>query len=124
MAIEARYGEPRQMATRKKSVAIPIKHITKSIVILREQRILLDTQLAELYGITTKVLNQAVKRNIDRFPRDFLFRLIKAESAELNRSQIVTGPQKHRDPRYPPNAFTEHGAIMAARCSIAQALLK
>jgi hypothetical protein len=64
--------------------------------------------------VPTKVLNQAVKRNAARFPEDFMFRLSRAEAEALNRSQSVTGSQKHRDPRFPPHAFTEHGAIMAA----------
>ncbi len=67
-----------------------------------------------LYGVSTKVLNQAVKRNVERFPHDFSFRLTRNEVQALNRSQSVTGSQKHRDPRFPPFAFTEHGAIMAA----------
>jgi hypothetical protein len=81
---------------------------------LRGQRVILDAELAALYGVATKVLNQAVKRNVDRFPEDFMFRLTRTETEALNRSQIVTGSQKHRDPRFPPFAFTEHGAIMAA----------
>jgi hypothetical protein len=88
--------------------------VARSIVYLRGQRVLLDADLANLYGVTTRALNQAVKRNIDRFPTDFLFRLTKAETMALNRSQIVTGSQKHRNPRFAPLAFTEHGAIMAA----------
>lgn len=66
------------------------------------------------YGVTTKALNQAVKRNTERFPEDFLFRLSGEETKALNRPQSVTGSQKHRNPRFPPFAFTEHGAIMAA----------
>ncbi|MGO8934103.1 MAG: ORF6N domain-containing protein [Terracidiphilus sp.] len=81
---------------------------------LRGQRVILDAELAALYGVATKVLNQAVKRNAERFPEDFMFRLTRTETEALNRSQIVTGSQKHRDPRFPPLAFTEHGAIMAA----------
>jgi hypothetical protein len=72
------------------------------------------TDLAALYGVATKVLNQAVKRNAERFPEDFMFRLTRTETEALNRSRFVTGSQKHRDPRFPPLAFTEHGAIMAA----------
>ncbi|MES1196938.1 MAG: ORF6N domain-containing protein, partial [Steroidobacter sp.] len=64
--------------------------------------------------MTTKRLNEQIKRNINRFPEDFMFRLNREEVDSLNRSQIATGLQKHRDPRYPPYAFTEHGAIMAA----------
>ena len=59
-------------------------------------------------------LNEQVKRNTERFPVDFMFRLTRTETEALNRSQIATGSQKHRDPRFPPYAFTEHGAIMAA----------
>jgi hypothetical protein len=81
---------------------------------VRGQRAILDAELAALYGVATKVLNQAVKRNVERFPEDFMFRLTRTETKALNRSQIVTGSQKHRDPRFPPFAFTEHGAIMAA----------
>jgi hypothetical protein len=81
---------------------------------LRGQRAILDAELAALYGVATKVLNQAVKRNAERFPEDFMYRLTRTETEALNRSRIVTGSQKHRDPRFPPFAFTEHGAIMAA----------
>jgi hypothetical protein len=86
--------------------------ISRRILLIRGQKVMLDADLAELYGVSTKALNQAVKRNIERFPEDFMFRLDVEEVADLNRSQIVTGSQKHRDPRYPPYAFTEHGALM------------
>ena len=74
------------------------------------------TRLARraLYGVSTKRLNEQVKRNAERFPEDFLLRLSRLEVEALNRSRIATGSQKHRDPRFPPFAFTEHGAIMAA----------
>jgi hypothetical protein len=92
---------------------------------LRGQKVILDADLARIYGVPTRALNQAVKRNADRFPPDFVFRLTPEEIVQLrrqpvitnaddNRSQIVTGSPKHRDPRYLPYAFTEHGAIMAA----------
>lgn len=61
--------------------------------------------MTSFYGVSTKALNQAVKRNRDRFPDDFMFRLTAKEMSELNRSRTVTGSQKHRDPRYPPFAF-------------------
>jgi hypothetical protein len=99
----------------KKETAAPLSdHIANSIVVLRGQRVLLDSDLAALYRVSTKALNQAVKRNAARFPEDFVFRLDQEETETLNRSQFVTGSQKHRDPRFPPYAFTEHGAIMAA----------
>jgi hypothetical protein len=90
------------------------EHIARDILVLRGQRVLLDADLAALYGVTTKRLNEQVKRNAARFPDDFMFRLTRSEVEALNRSQIATGSQKHRDPRFLPFAFTEHGAIQAA----------
>ena len=98
----------------KPTIADPVQQITQTILVLRGHRVLLDSELAALYGVTTKRLNEQVKRNAERFPADFMFRLTRAETEALNRSQIATGSQKHRDPRFPPYAFTEHGAIMAA----------
>ncbi len=72
---------------------------------------MLDEDLAEIYGVTTKRLNEQVKRNKDRFPEDFMFRLTVEEFAAL-RSQFATSRWGGR--RYPPNAFTEHGAVMLA----------
>ena len=80
---------------------------------IRGQRVLLDTDLAGLYGVTTKRLNEQVKRNPDRFPPDFLFQLSEDEHAAL-RSQIATSNTGRGGRRYLPYAFTEHGAIMAA----------
>ena len=99
--------------------------IASVIAFVRGQRVILDADLATIYGVPTKRLNEQIKRNVDRFPADFMFRLSAEELAELrarpsaehaarNRSQIATGSQKHRDPRLPPYAFTEHGALMAA----------
>ena len=110
------------MKTNDEKSEIVQKQIKSKILNIRGQKVILDTDLAQLYGTTTKVLNQAVKRNIDRFPEDFAFRLSKEEfnllkmalNSETNRSQFVTGSFKHRDPRNLPFAFTEHGAIMAA----------
>lgn len=86
--------------------------IKKRIYIIRGHKVMLDNDLAELYGVVTKVFNQAIKRNISRFPTDFMFKLNQTEYEELNRSQIVTGYQKHRDPRFLPYVFTEHGVAM------------
>jgi hypothetical protein len=91
-----------------------LDNIVSAIIVLRGRKVLLDAQLARLYDVTTKALNQAVKRNGERFPEDFMFQLSRAEMGSLDRSQFVTGSQKHRDPRFLPYAFTEHGAIMAA----------
>lgn len=91
-----------------------MENLEARIFLIRGQKVMLDRDLAELYGVATKVLNQAVKRNPGRFPEDFMFRLKLEENTELNRSQIVTGSQKHRDPRFAPFAFTKHGAAMLA----------
>lgn len=93
---------------------VPVERIAQSIFVLRGRKVLLDVELAALYGVPTKALNQAVKRNFERFPGDFTFRLSRREAEAFNRSRFVTGSQKHRDPRFAPFAFTEHGAIMAA----------
>ncbi len=91
-----------------------IEMITPSIVVVRSQRVLLDAGLAALYGVATKALNQAVKRNLLAFPRTSCFASTSTEMTALDRSQSVTGSQRHRDPRYAPFAFTEHGTLMAA----------
>ena len=92
---------------------IPIERIARSIYVLCDQKVILDADLAVLYGVATKVLNQAVQRNRDRFPSDFTFRLTPSESAMvLNWSQIVTSSRKHRGKSYRPFAFTEQGVAM------------
>src|SRR3972149_9274301 len=98
--------------TAKKSV-IPLEQIERRIFLLRGQKVLLSADLAELYGVETKVLVQAVKRNLDRFPDDFMFQLSPKELAVL-RSQSVTSNEKsgRGGRRYPPYAFTEQGVAM------------
>ncbi|HET9304996.1 MAG TPA: ORF6N domain-containing protein [Candidatus Sulfotelmatobacter sp.] len=83
------------------------------ILILRNQKVILDSDLAELYGVPVKRLNEQLKRNPQRFPRDFLFTLTREEYKHL-RSQNATSSSAHGGRRYLPHAFTEHGAIMAA----------
>ncbi|MBZ5554238.1 MAG: ORF6N domain-containing protein [Acidobacteriia bacterium] len=87
-------------------------HIENLIYVVDEQRVMMDTDLARIYGVSTKALNQAVRRNKHRFPDDFVFQLTKKEVGLL-RSQIVTS-NRRGGRRYLPYAFTEHGAIMAA----------
>jgi hypothetical protein len=90
----------------------PSLRIMESIVVVRGHRVLLDARLADLYGVATKVLVQAVKRNVDRFPQDFMFQLNKHELAAL-RSQIVTSKASGRGgARYAPYVFTEQGVAM------------
>ena len=91
-------------------LAVPVE---SRILILRRQRVILDTDLAELYGVTVKRLNQQVNRNQERFPADFMFQLTAKEDHTL-RLQIATSKKGRGGRRYSPYAFTEHGAIMAA----------
>ena len=89
--------------------------ISSAIRTIRSERVILDVDLATIYGVETKVLNQAVRRNRDKYPRDFIFQLTENETLAQNRSQFVTGStQRHRGLQSLPYAFTEHGAIMAA----------
>jgi len=108
-------------SSKKKQALATTEPIEPAIRVIRGQRVILDSDLAKIYGVPTKALNQATKRNRERFPDDFMFRLtgneleiLRSQIATLNRSQFVTGSQKHRDPRALPYAFTEHGAVMAA----------
>ncbi len=90
---------------------IPVRRIERKILLLRGEKMMLDRDLAELYGVETKVLNQAVKRNLERFPSDFMFQLSKEEAALIPRSQIVTLKRgEHR--KFRPFAFTEQGVAM------------
>jgi ORF6N domain-containing protein len=108
---------------------IPLSRVVQAIRVLRGEKVLLDSDLALLYGVETRVLNQAVKRNADRFPSDFMFQLNDEEmeqvsqfviplregsvgNALLNSSQIVMSSRKHRGKRYRHYAFTEQGVAM------------
>jgi hypothetical protein len=110
---------------------IPTDRIAQSIYVLRGQKVMLDFDLAALYGVATKILNQAVKRNRERFPADFMFQLTAAETSNLrlqfvtsveqtvanqrnatNWSHSVTSSRKHRGQTYRPYAFTEQGVAM------------
>ena len=96
----------------KKSVPSNADSIADRILSLRGQKVILDSDLAALYGVQTGALNRAVKRNAKRFPADFAFRL-KAEEKEALKCHF--GISKRRGGRrYPPQVFTEHGAVMAA----------
>lgn len=85
--------------------------IEKMIYVIRDQKVMFDSDLAELYEVETKVLNQAVKRNILRFPSDFMFQL-STEQVENLRSQSVTSSLIHGGRRYMPYVFTENGVAM------------
>lgn len=90
---------------------VPVDLIARRIYSIRGQRVMLDSDLAELYQVETRVLIQAVKRNNDRFPKDFMFQLAQEEADSL-RSQIVTSNVGRGGRRYLPYAFTEHGVAM------------
>lgn len=92
---------------------IPAEQIENRILLIRGQKVLLDADLAALYGVPTKRFNEQVKRNRDRFPADFMFHL-NAEEHTVLRSQFATSNVGRGGRRYLPYAFTEHGAIMAA----------
>ncbi len=93
--------------------ALPPIPIENQIFLARRQKVLLDADLAALYGVEVRALNQAVKRNIARFPSDFVFQLT-AKDVQTLRSQTVISNASRGGRRYAPYAFTEHGAIMAA----------
>ena len=93
------------------TVRIPVEKIGSLILIIRDQKVILDRELARLYGVETKVLKQAVRRNLKRFPQDFMFQLTKTE-LENWRSQIVTSNSDRMGLRHPPMAFTEQGIAM------------
>lgn len=88
---------------------VPVGNIENTILLIRGQRVMLDSVLANMYAVETKVLNQAVRRNIMRFPRDFMFQLTTDELKNL-RSQFVTS--SYGGQRYLPYAFTEYGVAM------------
>lgn len=94
---------------------IPVEVIESKIFVLRGRRVMLDRDLAGLYGVKTKALNQAVKRNSERFPEDFMFQLDieEGEAVLRSRSQSVT-LKRGRNIKYRPYALTEHGAVMLA----------
>jgi hypothetical protein len=120
------------MKSKKLRTMLPVTTVEGRIHLVRGRKVILDRDLAELYGVSTKALNQAVKRNIQRFPDEFVFQVAKEEADSLrsqsvtlnepdpNRSQIVTLNEAVPDSRrgkhlkYLPYAFTEHGALMAA----------
>lgn len=96
-----------------KTAVINARKVDSKIFVLRGQRVILDTDLAELYGVEARHLNQQVKRNAKRFPFAFYFYL-SAHEFKILRSQNVISSEGHGGTRYRPHVFTEHGAIMAA----------
>lgn len=91
---------------------IPHEQIEKSILLLRGQKVMLDSDLARLYGVDTRTLNQAVRRNRDRFPSDFMFRLTSEEAQSLRSQIVILKPGRGEHRKYLPCAFTEQGVAM------------
>ena len=102
----------------EKTALLPAARIERRILLLRNEKVMLDSDLAELYGVEARALNQAVKRNPGRFPADFMFRLTDAETQLVRElqmpdsSQTVMSSKKHRGLAYRPYAFTEQGVAM------------
>lgn len=92
----------------EKTIGVPIERIEKSIYMIRGQKVMLDRDLAELYGVETRVLNQAVRRNVDRFPKDFMFALTRKEIRNISQIVICSEIKHARN----VHVFTEQGVAM------------
>jgi leucyl aminopeptidase len=93
----------------------PIEIVKQQIFVARGQRVMLDQDLAKLYGVTTKRLNQQLRRNLKRFPQDFAFQLTLTEAKAIAASRLQNATlKKGQNIKHPPHVFTEHGAIMLA----------
>jgi ORF6N domain len=101
-------------AKTKHASPVPTEQIGRSMLILRGHRVLLDSELARIYRVETRVLNQAVKRVAERFPDDFRFQLTAAETAASRSQSVTLKPGRGQNIKFLPYAFTEHGAIRAA----------
>ena len=98
----------------KSTSLIPVEHIERSILLIRGQKVMLDRDLARLYGVETRVMNQAIRRNIDRFPEDFMFRLTREEIMRISQFVISSVHPRVKTLKFSKNvmAFTEHGVAM------------
>jgi hypothetical protein len=99
------------MSTQNSSILVPDERIMDKIYLIRDQKVMLDRDLAELYGVETKRLKEAVKRNLFRFPADFMFELTKEEFTNW-RTQFATSNSDRMGLRYAPMVFAEHGVLM------------
>jgi len=97
---------------------IPVERITSQIYLIRGHKVMLDSDLAQLYGVDTKILNRAVRRNKDRFPEDFMFQL-RAEEEKSLRFHFGTSKEGRGGRRYRPYVFTEQGvAMLSSFCAV------
>jgi hypothetical protein len=114
------YGSPnncareRRLTSKKQPMSVSTDQISGSILLLRGQRVILDRDLAAIYDVETRTLNQAVKRNADRFPEDFMFQLTPEEVESLRSQFVILKSGRGQHAKFLPRAFTEHGAIQAA----------
>jgi hypothetical protein len=97
-----------------KNQIIPVERVENKIYVVRGQRVMLDSDLAEIYGVATSRLNEQVKRNLIRFPEDFMFQLTKKELENWMSQFATSNPGAKKGLRKLPRAFTEHGAVMLA----------
>lgn len=101
------------MIAGKGEIAVPAEVIMSKIYLIRGKKVMIDRDLAELYGVETKQLKRAVRRNIERFPADFMFEMNNEELKNW-RCQFGTSNEDHMGLRYPPFCFTEYGVLMLA----------
>jgi len=102
---------PHKKDLTRTSLAVSVQFVERRIYLIRGHKVMIDVDLAELYGVSTKRLNEQVRRNQKRFPSDFMFQLTKAEAENL-RSQFATSSSTHGGRRSLPYVFTEHGVAM------------
>ena len=100
---------------------LPVERIERAILFLRGYKVMIDSDLAALYGVENRVLVQEVKCNVERFPKDFMFQLNNQEIAALKSQTVISDPPGRGGRRSAPYAFTEHGAHMAATAQSASA---
>ena len=91
---------------------VPVEMIERWIYLIRSHKVMLDSDLAKLYGVPTSALNQAVRRNLSRFPADFMFQLTKVELEDWKSQIVISNPTARMGLRKSPLAFTEHGILM------------
>jgi len=102
----------KKKTAKKSAVTVPLERIEQKILLIREQKVMLDSDLADLYGVQVGVLNQAVKRNLNRFPTDFMFQLTDVEWECLRSQFVILNKGRGRHRKYMPYVFTEHGILM------------
>ena len=98
--------------SKKERIPAPVDHISNSIVLVRGQKVILDNVLTELYGVELRTMHQAVKRNIERFPGDFMFQLSREETASLRSQFVILKPGRGQHSKFLPYVFTEQGVAM------------